>query len=258
MFSTNQALVLASSLVLLSGYQLKMDTGREFSIFAPVLLRLLGLLSMLTVSWFCWPRSLEKLDRSGHQDLFLLGLIGFCIIFTITTQLLVSSGSIGALLSGMLIKQSRDHSTKRLTDIVMEKFYPIQQMLSALFFASLGMLVSPSFMVENIICVLVFAVSTALVKIIYFQTAVCALERKSGPVTQAFHMGEFAVVLAGEGLYAGFVPENVSFFLVGVTAVSVCVTPVILKAVLLCQSHVSGRSGDIETHCGTITDSAMS
>ena len=146
MFSTNQALVLASSLVLLSGYQLKMDTGREFSVFAPVLLRLLGLLSMLTVSWFCWPRSLEKLDRSGHQDLFLLGLIGFCIIFTITTQLLVSSGSIGALLSGMLIKQSRDHSTKRLTDIVMEKFYPIQQMLSALFFASLGEIFCDSYL----------------------------------------------------------------------------------------------------------------
>jgi len=181
---------------------------------------------------YIWPVLLRLLDASKSADLFLLGLVALCVFLTVVSERVIRSAEVGAFLSGLLISSSPG-SNPELTHRCLRLFAPIRDMFGALFFSSIGMLIDPVFLVNNAatIAMLVAAIIvlksllTSLIVRLFGYSASIALSAGLG----LSQIGEFAFVLSATGLSVGLLARETYLLLLGTTAVSIVVTPAILK-----------------------------
>ena len=177
---------------------------------------------------FLWPLALRMLDYSRSHDLFLLGLVALCVTLTVVAERIIGSAEVGAFLAGILVSSSPTASPE-LTKRSLRLFEPIRDMFGALFFSSMGMLINPAFLLHNWAEVIALVVVTVVLKCVIGW--VCTrLWGQSTP--DAMHIalclsqiGEFAFVLASQGLRAGLLVRDDYMLLLGVTAVSIFCTP---------------------------------
>ena len=177
---------------------------------------------------FLWPLALRMLDYSRSHDLFLLGLVALCVTLTVVAERIIGSAEVGAFLAGILVSSSPTASPE-LTKRSLRLFEPIRDMFGALFFSSMGMLINPAFLLHNWAEVIALVVVTVVLKCVIG----CLCTRLWGQSTHdALHIalclsqiGEFAFVLASQGLRAGLLVRDDYMLLLGVTAVSIFCTP---------------------------------
>ena len=156
--------------------------------------------------WFV-PRALDKVAENSTDEVFLLSVAAFALIVAYTASLLGLTDSLGAFIAGLVISSSR-HRERALRYIT-----PFQMLFSAVFFASIGMLLDVSFVVDRWPLVLVLSVGTVVVKVV--GTGVAArVFRRPGPVvvTSALllaQVGEFSFVLQQNGAAEGLSPAGV-------------------------------------------------
>ena len=201
--------------------QLARDIGLHILKFA--------LLAVIVVCCaFLWPLALRMLDYSRSHDLFLLGLVALCVTLTVVAERIIGSAEVGAFLAGILVSSSPTASPE-LTKRSLRLFEPIRDMFGALFFSSMGMLINPAFLLHNLAEVIALVVVTVVLKCLIG----CLCTRLWGQSSQdALHIslclaqiGEFAFVLASQGLRAGLLVRDDYMLLLGVTAVSIFCTP---------------------------------
>jgi CPA2 family monovalent cation:H+ antiporter-2 len=118
----------------------------------------------------------------------------------------------------------------------------------ALFFASIGMLLNPIFLLKQIDEILALVVFILVVK----GLVLCAAVYGAGlPLRSAVnigvelaHVGEFAFVLASEGLNFNVLQQDYYLNVLGATAISVLITPFIFALVsLFSQGPKTPRPG---------------
>jgi len=135
----------------------------------------------------------------------------------------------GAFVAGLMI------SEVEYADQTLAYVEPLRDIFAALFFASIGMLIDPLFLWENIDLILglvsivfigKFAIITPLVRLFGYplQTALIA-------GLGLAQIGEFSFVLASEGRNLGLVSRGVYLLLLGTTAVTLVITPFILRLI---------------------------
>jgi monovalent cation:H+ antiporter-2, CPA2 family len=156
--------------------------------------------------WFV-PRALDKVAENSTDEVFLLSVAAFALSVAYAASLLGLTDSLGAFIAGLVISSSR-HRERALRYIT-----PFQMLFSAIFFASIGMLLDIGFVVERWRLVLVLAVGTVVFKVIATSTAAKVFHRP-GPVivTSALllaQVGEFSFVLEQNGRAAGLTPAGV-------------------------------------------------
>jgi hypothetical protein len=120
-------------------------------------------------------------------------------------------------------------------------------MFGALFFAAMGMLINPQFLYEHLYDACAFVIVTMLGKAIL--TAI--ILRSFGLTTKnAIHVGvclsqigEFAFILASQGLRAELLDRQTYMLLLGTTALSIFLTPASISiSSHFTQSHALQRS----------------
>jgi len=181
---------------------------------------------------YIWPVLLRLLDASKSADLFLLGLVALCVFLTVVSERVIRSAEVGAFLSGLLISSSPG-ANPELTHRCLRLFAPIRDMFGALFFSSIGMLIDPVFLVNNaatiamlVVAIIVLkSILTSLIVRLFGYSASIALSAGLG----LSQIGEFAFVLSATGLSVGLLARETYLLLLGTTAVSIVVTPAILK-----------------------------
>jgi CPA2 family monovalent cation:H+ antiporter-2 len=156
--------------------------------------------------WFV-PRALDKVAENSTDEVFLLSVAAFALAIAYAASLLGLTDSLGAFIAGLVISSSR-HRERALRYIT-----PFQMLFSAIFFASIGMLLDIGFVVDRWQLVLVLAVGTVVFKVIATSSAAKVFHRP-GPViaTSALllaQVGEFAFVLEQNGRAAGLTPAGV-------------------------------------------------
>jgi monovalent cation:H+ antiporter-2, CPA2 family len=173
------------------------------------------------------PRFLRLLAKTESRELFLLGVVTLCLSIALLTEQMGLSIEMGAFVAGLMISEV-EYADQTLTYVE-----PIRDVFAALFFASIGMLIDPLFLWQNwqlilgLVC-LVFlgkwAIITPLVKLFGYplKTAITV-------GLGLAQIGEFSFVLASEGQTLGFVSRPVYLLLLGTTAVTLVVTPFVLK-----------------------------
>jgi monovalent cation:H+ antiporter-2, CPA2 family len=175
------------------------------------------------------PPLLRLLAKTESRELFLLGVCAICLGIALLTEHLGLSIEMGAFVAGLMISEA-EYADEALTYVE-----PIRDIFASLFFASIGMLIDPVFLWNNlelilglvaIVLVGKFLLVTPLVRIFGYPLKTALISGLG-----LAQIGEFSFVLASEGQTLGLVSRRVYLLILGTTAVTLVVTPFILRAV---------------------------
>ncbi|MCX7594509.1 MAG: cation:proton antiporter, partial [Fischerella sp.] len=177
------------------------------------------------------PPLLRMLARTESRELFLLGVVALCLGIALLTEYLGLSIEMGAFVAGLMISEA-EYADQALTYVE-----PLRDIFASLFFASVGMLIDPVFLWKNLELILglvaivfigKFLIITPLVKLFRYplKTALIA----GFGLAQ---IGEFSFVLASEGQKLGLVSRHIYLLILGTTAVTLILTPFVLRLVPL-------------------------
>jgi len=192
------------------------------------------------------PRALDWIARERSQELFLLAVVTICFGIAWILALGGVSLALGAFLAGLVVSGSRfrEHA---LGDIL-----PLRTLFTAVFFASVGMLLDLRFVMERPLLILGAAVAVAVLKLGVTALAVIALRY---PVRLALtvgiglaQIGEFSLVLEQAGRTAGLSPVGLGdpgqqLFL-AVAVLLMAVTPLFVGSGSLLAASAGAPTGE--------------
>lgn len=196
-------------------------------------LGLLGLFAAGAIIAGIWliPPLLRLLARTESRELFLLGVVALCLGIALITEELGLSIEMGAFVAGLMI------SEVEYADQTLSYVEPLRDIFASLFFASIGMLIDPVFLWNNLELILglvaivfigKFLIVTPLVKLFRYPLKTALIAGLG-----LAQIGEFSFVLASEGQALGLVSRRVYLLILGTTAVTLVLTPFVLRLVPL-------------------------
>ncbi|MEJ1931310.1 cation:proton antiporter [Nostoc sp. NIES-2111] len=175
------------------------------------------------------PPLLRLLARTESRELFLLGVVALCLGIALLTESLGLSIEMGAFVAGLMISEV-EYADQTLTYVE-----PLRDIFASLFFAAIGMLIDPVFLLQNIELILglvalvflgKFLIITPLVKFFRYPLKTALIVGLG-----LAQIGEFSFVLASEGQALGLVSRRVYLLILGTTAVTLMLTPFVLRLV---------------------------
>ncbi len=173
------------------------------------------------------PKLLEHIVRARSRELFLLTVIVLGLGTAWLTSLAGLSLALGAFIAGLLISES-EYSHQALAEVL-----PFRDSFNSLFFVSIGMLMDPRVLLEHPFLILVVVVTIFIGK---FFTGVGAALAAGVPVRSAIlagvalaQVGEFAFILAQEGLKVGILSRETYNVFLAVSVLTMVITPFFIQ-----------------------------
>ncbi|MDH3889574.1 MAG: cation:proton antiporter [candidate division Zixibacteria bacterium] len=194
------------------------------SVYLNTMLRAVGIIiAVLAAALLIVPRILRFVARTRQRQLFILTVFLICIG---TAWLITWSGAslaIGAFLAGLVVAGS-EYRHQALADLI-----AFREVFASVFFVSIGMLLAPSLIVENIVLVLALLMAILIGKaVITFVAArllrmplrVCLMT-----AVALAQVGEFSFVLLFSVQGSDLIDKNLESSLVSAAILSMFVTP---------------------------------
>ena len=171
------------------------------------------------------PALMTHIARLGSRELFLLAITAIGLGVGYVTHLVGLSFAFGAFVAGMVLSES-DHGHQALSDIV-----PVRDLFGLLFFASVGMLLDPRYLVDHAGEVAVLVLVVGVGKGLIF-AGIARLFRYGNVIPLAvglglFQVGEFSFVLARVGLATGSIGTDTYSLVLSVAVVTMVLTPLV-------------------------------
>jgi CPA2 family monovalent cation:H+ antiporter-2 len=175
------------------------------------------------------PPLLRLLARTESRELFLLGVVALCLGIALLTESLGLSIEMGAFIAGLMISEV-EYADQTLTYVE-----PIRDIFATLFFAAVGMLIDPLFIWNNLELILGLVALVLVCKFLIVTPLVRAFRYslKTSLIVGLglAQIGEFSFVLASKGQVLGLVSRRVYLLILGTTAVTLVITPFVLRLV---------------------------
>ncbi len=173
------------------------------------------------------PKLLEHIVRAKSRELFLLTIVVLCMGTAWMTSLFGLSIALGAFIAGLVISES-EYSHQALAEVL-----PFRDSFNSLFFVSIGMLMDTRVILEYPLLIMAIVGAVVIGKFVTGAAAVLAVGAPLRPAILAgvalAQVGEFAFILAGEGLTAGILhPETYNVFL-AVSVLTMIITPFLIQ-----------------------------
>lgn len=177
---------------------------------------------------FLVPFLLRQVVRTRSRELFLLAVVavGLGVAWLVSAAGL--SLALGAFLAGLVVSES-EYSHQAVSDVI-----PFRDVFTSFFFVSLGMLLSPTFLLDHW---LVLPAVVAGVLALKTAAAGAAALVVGYPLRTALlaglslsQVGEFSFILAESGLDLGLLDEALHPWFLGVAVLSMAATPFLLEA----------------------------
>ena len=197
------------------------------ALMAAILKALIFFASAFVVGYWLIPPLMKAVAQTENSELFILTTITICLGIALVTASLGLSIEMGAFVAGLIIAEI-DYSDQALAKVI-----PLRDTFASLFFASIGMLIEPNILLNNLglilglVALIMIGKAAIIFPIIYrfgysFKTAIEA----SLGLNQ---IGEFSFVLALMGQELGLISQEKYFLLLGTTAITLIVTPLVMK-----------------------------
>ena len=204
-------------------------------------LALLAIAAVAAASRIVLPFVLRLVTASGRREAFPLAILVASVGTAWVGSLLGLSMAVGAFLAGLMLAES-EFSHQAYAEV-----RPVRDVLSGLFFISLGMLID----LPSVIGVLhIVALVTVGIVVLKALIASGALLASSAPVRIALtsgiglaQVGEFSFILGRAGLDAGLLPVSMWQILLGASVATMVVTPLLLQVAPAIGTRVSSRTG---------------
>ncbi|HEX6289350.1 MAG TPA: cation:proton antiporter [Herpetosiphonaceae bacterium] len=149
-----------------------------------VLRAIVFLLAMIYGGTRLIPALLKRIAAWNSRELFLISIMALGLGIGYISYLFGLSFAFGAFVAGMVLSES-DYSHQALSDIV-----PLRDVFSMLFFVSVGMLLDPAFLLNNLLTVLLIVILVGTGKAVIF-----------GGLTRIFGYGDRLPIVVGLGLF---------------------------------------------------------
>jgi CPA2 family monovalent cation:H+ antiporter-2 len=181
--------------------------------------------AMLLLGTKLLPGLMAYIARLGSKELFLLANAAIGLGVGYATHLAGLSFAFGAFVAGMVLSES-EFGHQALSDII-----PLRDLFSLLFFAAVGMLLDPAFVMGHLveIAVLVLAVSVGK-GVIFAVIARCFGYGNVIPLAVGlglFQVGEFSFVLATLGVSTGSIGQDIHSLILTTAIVTMVLTPLV-------------------------------
>ena len=188
----------------------------------------LFLAAMLFIGTRVIPWLMRMVARWNSRELFLLTVTAIGLGVGYATYLVGLSFAFGAFVAGIVISES-DYSHQALSDTI-----PLRDLFGLLFFASVGMLLDPAFVWENLGLIAALVLAVGVGKALIFG----GLTRAFGYVNVMplavglglFQVGEFSFVLARVGLSSGSIDPYLYSLILSVALITMLLTPFAAQA----------------------------
>jgi len=187
---------------------------------------LLAIGAVAGVSRLLLPPFLRLVTSSGRRDAFPLAVVVASVGMAWLGSLVGLSMAVGAFLAGLMLAES-EFSHQPYAEV-----RPVRDLLSGLFFISLGMLVDLRVMFEQLPMVIAAAGAIIVLKGV---VAGSALALTATPMRVAIaaavglsQVGEFSFILGRAGLASGLLPATLWQVLLGASVATMVVTPMLL------------------------------
>lgn len=173
------------------------------------------------------PWLMHQIVSWGSRELFVLSVITLGLGIGYLSHLMGLSYALGAFVAGLVLSES-DYGHQALSDVI-----PLRDLFGLVFFASVGMLFDPGFLVLNIGQISILVVAVLLGKGLLFGLITRAFGlRYIVPLATALTMGqigEFSFLLAQTGRNAGAIGPDLLGLVVSTAVVTMLLTPYLAK-----------------------------
>ncbi|MGW8195295.1 MAG: cation:proton antiporter domain-containing protein [Desulforhopalus sp.] len=171
------------------------------------------------------PYLLKTIARLGSRELFILAITSIGLGVGYLTYMVGLSFAFGAFIAGMVLSES-DYGHQALSDII-----PLRDLFGLLFFASVGMLLDPAFLLSHFGLILLLVTLVSLVKGCLF-AVIAWIFRYRNVVPLAvglglFQVGEFSFVLARIGVASNSIDSEFYNMFLTMAVVTMVLTPFI-------------------------------
>ncbi|MDD2465427.1 MAG: cation:proton antiporter [Desulfobulbus sp.] len=185
----------------------------------------LFLVTMFVVGTKLLPWLMRHIARLGSRELFLLAIVAIGLGIGYLTYIVGLSFAFGAFIAGMVLNES-DYGHQALSDII-----PLRDIFGLLFFASVGMLLDPRFLLDHIGTILSLVGIISLGKGLIFSLLAWLFRyRNVIPIAVGlglFQIGEFSFVLARIGLNSESISKELYNLVLTTAVLTMILTPII-------------------------------
>lgn len=183
------------------------------------------LFAMIFLGTRLLPKLMEHIAKLGSRELFLLAITAIGLGIGYITYVVGLSFAFGAFVAGMVLSES-DYGHQALSDII-----PLRDLFGLLFFASVGMLLDPIFLLDHIGQVLLLVTLVSLGKGLIFG-GIARLFNYGNVVPLAvglglFQVGEFSFVLARVGVATHSISHELYSLVLTTAVVTMVLTPLV-------------------------------
>ncbi len=199
----------------------------------------LGIMFLLGSRLFPW--LLTTIAQRGSREMFLLSTVALSIgTAFVATHVFELSLALGAFIAGLVVSESEVHYR------IMSDLLPVRDIFAVVFFVSVGMLINPMFLWENIGVVLL--VSAAIVGgkfiIATLVTWPFAYSRRTLLLAAAglAQIGEFSFILAQQGLQLGVLDDYIYSLTLSGALLSTLAVPFLMRGAGALGGWLDSRS----------------
>jgi len=213
-------------LVLLPAFALtKGFSGVEFSFQLVKMFAFVTLWFMAGI--FLLPTLFRKIKKLADDELYVLLSLGLCFAMVAISVYIGFSAALGAFVMGSLLAETGEK--KRITTV----FAPIRNLFAAIFFVSIGMLISPVVIKEHVLVILALSLLVLFGKTFgLFLGSILAGQSIANATLSASSMaqiGEFSFILAKLGVSKDLIRAEIFPIIVGVSIITTFITPYWLR-----------------------------
>eukprot|EP00928_Gymnodinium_smaydae_P037333 TRINITY_DN25938_c0_g1_i2.p1 TRINITY_DN25938_c0_g1~~TRINITY_DN25938_c0_g1_i2.p1 ORF type:complete len:299 (+),score=49.71 TRINITY_DN25938_c0_g1_i2:261-1157(+) len=168
------------------------------------------------------------------DESFALVVLSFAFALAYTTDCLGISVELGAFIAGVILTLFSEQVAERAG----QRIGGLKDFFAALFFASIGLVINGRFLFDNLAAILsvvgyLFVLKTVT---LFVPLRAIATAGSTSPAITSFrvaailaHVGEFGFIFAAKGESWDVLPRHVYLLLVGANAVSLCLTPSVMR-----------------------------
>ena len=217
-------------------------TGGNAPSLPRVLLRvgvaLVGVAVLILVARGVVPRVFRRIAALGSREVFTAGVVVLIVATIAAAGRLGISPALGAFAAGVVVGDTE--FIHEIGDILR----PFRDFLSVLFFASIGMLLDPSFLRASLPLVLAAVAAVIVIKVAAAYPAfraAGALPRTSLRAAFAIApIGEFSFLLAQEGKRFGILQVREEQLFISTAVLTLAATPLVVAAGIRAAARLSG------------------
>jgi len=190
------------------------------------------------------PYFIHKIASINSRELLVLSSITLALGTAALTSYFGVSPALGAFLAGVVISESQENHA------IFAEMRPLRDIFVALFFVSLGFLVTPSIILTNFGLIILLAVVVFLVKFVTVFIISLAFRYHGRTATIVSfglaQVGEFAFILFSLGMALGVFPKEAASIGIATALLTLIATPFLFKSITPIWKSLRNASSKVD------------